>query len=288
MNKSALVALLVMLLNVPAFAGTETKDMTSATEAVQSDAGFYVGAYGGAEFATNYGNDRQTFDPKPPNGSPVFPTGFLSSAFLSGNSVSNDSIHSDYGAVGGIKAGYNFDSFAISDSMKMRLQPAVEAEALYLGTSSTSPFSGPAGTSNFIGFLTPFSTGGTITNSFNSAAFFVNGILRLKNSSIFTPYIGLGIGAEYITIHTDITDNFPSNSHLTGMNENDLDFAAQVLVGFDVAITKHFSLFTEYKFIDALGTDASTENVGSTGYTYGFKPDQIQQNVAVVGLKYTF
>ena len=63
--------------------------------------------------------------------------------------------------------------------------------------------------------------------------------------------------------------------------------AAQGLFGIDVAITDHISLFTEYKFIEAIGTDAKNANVGA-GSTYRFKPDQIQQNLITAGVKYTF
>jgi opacity protein-like surface antigen len=291
MKKHILLAVLVAAFPFAARAGTDEKDMkdmksTSAVE--QSDAGFYVAAYGGSEFATHYGDKRQTFDPNGPG--PVLPLPPFAATTTAGSSSSNQAISSGYGGAGGIKFGYNFQSFPICDTMHLRLQPAVEAEALYLGTSSQSRFTGPTATTFVFGF--PFAsapTTGTIKDSFNSAAWFVNGILRFKNSSIVTPYIGAGVGGQYITIHGQATyTTFPVNPTISGLNGSDLDFAGQALGGLDVAITPQISLFGEYKFIDAIGTDAKTSNVGSTNETYRFKPDQIMQNVVVLGLKYSF
>ncbi len=150
--------------------------------------------------------------------------------------------------------------------MGLRLQPAVEAEALYIGDTERA---------NFFGGSEKLST--------NSGDFFLNGILRFKNSSIVTPYIGVGLGLQYISTHGDIT---APGAHLTGLDADDIDFAGQALVGFDVKVAEHISLFSEYKFIDAIGTDAKASDVG--GGTYRFKPDQLQQNLVTAGVKYTF
>ena len=264
------------ILSFSAYAGTDMKDMKEmrVTPELRSDAGPYVAAYGGSEFDTGYGDKRETISTD------------------TGSTFSDhDDIHSGYGGVGGIKGGYNFESFPICDTWNLRLQPAVEAEALYLGTDAYGGFNGP--TVPFPGVFVaqappPIVTQGTTKQSFNSAAWFINGILRLKNNSIITPYIGAGVGGEYITIHGEAFSNIPGNTHITGLNGSDLDFAAQALAGFDIALFSHFSIFTEYKFIDALGTDAKTSNVGGTSYTYRFKPDQIQQHLIVAGLKYSF
>ena len=60
------------------------------------------------------------------------------------------------------------------------------------------------------------------------------------------------------------------------------------LLGFDVAVCRHISIFTEYKFIDALGTDGKSTSVPSPGGTYRFKPDQVEQNLITAGVKYSF
>ncbi len=256
MKRTLLSTAILAALTIPSFAGTDSapaprdsKDMKDVKQVAteQSDAGFYVAAYGGAQFDTDYGNNHQTAGP------------------LSTHSE----IHSGWGGVGGIKGGYNFESHPLANFMGLRLQPAIEAEALYIGDNSHTD-----------GAFTP---GGNTRFSSNSADFFVNGILRFKNTSIVTPYIGIGVGVQYISTHGDFSD--AAGDRITGANTDDFDFAVQGLAGFDIAICNHISLFTEYKFIDALGTDGdASSNLG----TYHFKPDQIQQHLITAGVKYSF
>ena len=269
MRTVTICAALAVAFTAPVFAGTEMapsgKDMKQMAPQIEpSDAGFYVGAFGGANFATWYGDNRQTV---------TLPGG--------GTVASANNINGGWGGVGGIKIGYNFQS---SDTGwdNLRLQPAVEVEGLYIGGS---------GKANDV-FVTPS------TSKFSSASgdFFVNGILRFKNGSIFTPYIGTGVGLQYITTHGDYHDAVQLNNalglppgtnvHATGLNTSDLDFAAQALIGMSVPITSHITLFTEYKFIDAIGTDGKSDFLGRD--TYRFKPDQIQQNLITAGITYNF
>jgi opacity protein-like surface antigen len=264
MKRTFYSAALTVALTLPAFAGTDTaptvasdsKDMKDVKQVAptiqQSDAGFYIAAFGGANFDTWYGNDRQTLST--PGGSTV-------------SSTSN--INSQWGGAGGVKIGYNFQS---TQAGFLLLQPAVELEGLYVGMDASSS-------------ANVFGTGNTERFSTNSGDVFINGILRFKNSSIVTPYIGLGIGGQYLTTHGEITP--AGGGQVTGLDTSDFDFAAQGLFGIDVAITEHISLFTEYKFIEAIGTDAKNANVLGP-LTYRFKPDQIQQNLITAGIKYTF
>lgn len=267
MKTPILTGLILVTLCLRGFAGTETvgdgKDMKETKQVAQveqSDAGFYVAAYGGAQFITDYGDNHQTLS-------------------LGGsNVVSHAPIVSGWGGVGGIKFGYNFRSI---DPFNIRIQPAVEAEALYIGDNSHAD--------------NIFVPGDVGRFSSNSGDFFLNGILRFKTGTIVTPYIGAGVGLQYITTHGDYTTPAGGvlgaavlpGAHYTGLDTSDLDFAGQVLGGVDVAITDHFSLFSEYKWIDALGTDAK-QGALPGGTVYRFKPDQIQQNLITAGIKYTF
>jgi opacity protein-like surface antigen len=254
MKQTLFTTALLMAITLTARAGTEmaptseSKDMKQMTQANASDAGFYVAVYGGAQFDTDYGDNHQTF----------------------GGASTHTPIHSGWGGVGGIKGGYNFNSFPVGNFMSLRLQPALEAEALYIGDNSHSSggFTGTTG-QNF---------------SSNSGDFFLNGILRFKNSSIVTPYIGVGAGVQYLTTHGSF--NTVGGGQVTGLDTDDVDFAAQALFGLDVAVTSHISIFSEYKFIDALGTDGDAS--GPRGATYRFKPDQVEQNLITAGVKYSF
>ena len=122
-------AALLALLTVTAHAGTDSKDMKDMKQMSQpmaSDAGFYVAAYGGVNFSTGYGDKRT-----------------VASAFGTNFNITPDNVHSDIGGVGGIKGGYNFESFPVCDGL--RLQPAVEVEGLYIGMRSKAAGSGFAG-----------------------------------------------------------------------------------------------------------------------------------------------
>lgn len=262
----SLTALLAAL-TVPSFAGTDMapmsahdgkdlKDMKQMSQVSESDAGFYVAAYGGAQFYTNYGDNRQAINNN------------------AGTTVSStEKIHSGWGGVGGIKGGYNFESIPVGNFMGLRLQPAVEVEALYIGDSSHS--SGE------------FAPGENSHFTSNSGDFFLNGILRFKNNSIVTPYIGIGAGLQYITTHGTLDGGIPGTPPATGLDTSDLDFAGQGLLGLDFAVTRHISIFSEYKFIDAIGNDGKSTDIGG-GSTYRFKPDQIEQSLITAGVKYTF
>ncbi|MCE0482912.1 MAG: porin family protein [Methylacidiphilales bacterium] len=256
--------ILLMGASLLAYAGTDMKEM-AITPTLRTDSGFYAGVYGGAQFDTDYGNQRQTLSGTPASAGAVgVPAG--------SNIIPSSHFDAGWGGAGGIKFGYTFNSFGACQGL--RLQPALEAEALYLGTTSTD-------TLNAVGLT------GSGKQSYNSAAWFVNGILRFKLDSMITPYVGVGVGGQYLTLHSDAT--IPSlGAHVTGINGSDVDFAGQALAGFDINLATHWDLFTEYKFIDAVGTDLKVSNVGGTGLDYRYKPDQIQQHLIVAGVKYNF
>jgi opacity protein-like surface antigen len=247
----------------PATPTPDPKDMkgmtqlTSPPQPASTDAGYYVSAYGGAQFMTHYGDNLQASNPDP----------------IYGTNVTTTKIHSNYGGVGGVKFGYLFQSWAFCDcNTDVRWQPALEADALYIGQNShVTSFAGPGSQEKF---------------STNSGDFFINGILRLKTGTLMTPYIGAGAGLQYITTHGTMWG--PGNTVIgTGLDTSDLDFAAQGLAGFDFQLCPHISVFTEYKFIDALGTDGRSTNLPASS-TYRFKPDQIQQHLITAGVTYDF
>jgi len=255
-------AALLATLSIPAQAG-DSKQLLITPTLRSADSGYYVGAYGGAQFDTDYGNERRNITD---NGGGSFGAGFNAD-------IPFQKTSSGWGGVGGVKIGYNFEPYVVNESL--RLQPGVEGEALYIGTTSTAQ-------------ANPGIANGAFTEktSYNSAAWFVNGMLRFKLNCRFTPYIGLGVGGQYITTHSETTS--PGSSPMTGLNGSDVDFAFQGLAGFDYTIFGDWDLFTEYKFIDALGTDIKYTNAGNSGFDYRFKPDQIQQHLITAGVKYNF
>lgn len=240
-------------------AGTpDPKDMKGMTTLVAPslDSGYYVAAYGGANFSNSYGDKHSE----------------LGSGGIHVD-TSTQHFHSDPGAVGGLKFGYRFNSQPICDGLA--LQPVLEAEGLYINAESTATLGGALTAANI-----------TEKTSYNSGAMLINGIVRFKiDNCPVTPYAGIGVGAQYLTTHTDQST---PGLHVTGLNGNSFGFVAQVLGGIDYEIAPHWTLFSEYKFIDMLGTDVKDINWAGTPLYYKFNPDQIAQQIAVAGVKYNF
>ena len=264
--KIHLLPLTVALLSLPAvsaFAGgpnPDAKDMKGmSTMEMVSDAGVYVAAFGGANLAQGYANGRVDFTG--PGGDFTY--------------HGNNSNH--VGAVGGIKVGYNFASIPVGG--EFRLQPAVETEAFYVGTE-TNIHSNFGGSDDF-----------DVKGHMNNAAFMLNGLVRLKTGTFFTPYVGAGIGTEYLTFTrpTVSEPSFDLNLHAEH-NANAFAAAAQAIGGFDFEICKHWDLFTEYKYLVAIdpSLDFGNVNFGDSAYNTKLDPSNIGQHIVTVGVKYNF
>lgn len=242
----------------------DPKDMKVIAEPREpvSDAGLYVAAYGGADF-TNI-NDGSKYSI-----GNVGPTDFFDVGLFQGGGSTTNTV----GGVGGLKVGYNFESYDVVEGL--RLQPAVELEGLYIGGTGANHFS----------YASPETI--TVKSNYENAAVLLNGIVRFKLDSPFTPYVGLGIGTEYLNAtNVSLSDQF-GNSYGTYGSGN-WALAEQGLVGVDYAFTKHWSLLTEYKFIIMDDPRVTITNFGHTGADYTYRPDYIGQNIGVVGIKYSF
>ncbi len=272
---------LLSAVSLSAYAGTDVKDTKDTKQVAAespSDAGFYVAVFGGANVAQDYGDRHGTA-----SAPPIFSTTDIKVG--SGSNV---------GGVGGLKFGYNFNSFAVDGDF--RLQPAIEAEAFYLGTTPHFNYHG----STAVGAAT-LTTDGTVKDNLDSAAFFVNGILRLKTGTIFTPYLGIGVGAEYMSLSsgngtdvatvTTIRGSTVAHGNGTVGGDDDVVFATQGLAGFDIEVAKHWDIFTEYKFVAGIDPSFNLGTVGTFGganITGKINPSYIGQHLITAGVKYNF
>jgi len=249
---------------IAALAGPpDPKDMKGMADAGirPCDGGMYVGAYGGANVSQDYGNARTDF---------TGPGGLF---------IYHGSTSDHIGGVGGVKVGYNFESVALGGGF--RLQPAVEAEAFYLGTKTDvhSQFS-PGDEFDLSGHM-------------NNAAAMINGLVRLKTGTFFTPYIGAGIGAEFISFSSPQLEEegpvFPGNRPVEH-NSNVFAPAAQAIGGFDIEIAKHWTLFTEYKYLVAIdpSLDFGNADFGGTLFNLKLDPNELGQHLVTAGVKYNF
>lgn len=234
-----------------AFAGDEL-----SAPVVNSDAHFYAGVYGGADFHDGYSKNQTT----------VGIPGLFSS-------TNTGSINDGLGSTGGAKFGYAFNSFQIHDGYA--IQPALEIEGMYIGNSSGGNTTQTTGA-----FTTNFGT----KNQLDSGAFFLNNVNYLKNPTAFTPYLGFGLGVEYteMTTHFDLGPGAPK----ADLTANNTSFAFQALVGCNYQLRDHWIIFTEYKFIDAVDTNFKYPADGQLQINY--HAGDLMQNLLTAGVKYQF
>lgn len=238
---------------------TEMKGM-SRMDPTPCDCGFYVGAYGGANVSQDYGNARTDF------------TG------PGGQFTYRGSASDHIGGVGGIKVGFNFESIPLGGDF--RLQPAVEGDAFYVGTKTDvhSRF-GPGDDFD-------------VSGNMNNAVLMVNGLMRLKTGTFFTPYIGAGVGTEYISFSSPhLVEGAGFGNLPVEHNATDFAPAVQAIGGFDIEIARHWTLFTEYKYLVAIDPSLDFGNAdfgGGTLFNLKLDPYELGQHLVTAGVKYNF
>ena len=229
-----------------------------STTTPEKPANWYIGVFGGASFSQDYDGASSNFN---------------------GSSTSS-SITNDIGGLGGLKVGYKFESYDLGGGFA--IEPAVEFEAAYIDA------------------FTPTSrvTNVSMTGNLDSVAFGVNGLARFKTGTLFTPYIGAGIGGQWIqlskvnfTITRTIIPDPPASTttaQSSGSSQDDVDFSFQGIVGFDFEVAHNWDIFTEYKYIVAVDPSFTFSNVGGTGVGYTYKDDFLGQSLITAGVKYNF
>jgi len=182
---------------------------------------------------------------------------------------------SKIGGLGGIKIGYTWDP-ALNpnyvDEGAVKLMPAIEAEAFYLGYQ-------PSGSVN-TSALVPGSSG-SAKSDIDSAIFSVNGLMKFE-IGIFRPYIGAGVGGAYMSASKaafNISGPVPVN--FNGGNAEEFVLAAQAIAGLEITLTQNWALFGEYKFLYL-----NDPKFDFDGYTEHF--DYIGHQIVSAGVRYYF
>lgn len=109
----------------------------------------------------------------------------------------------------------------------------------------------------------------------------VNLIYNLKNSSVFTPYIGVGSGIAWIDIQTNAISTFGK------LSETNLSY--QALAGVETEIDKNFSVLTGYRYLDA-GEIGLKDGISLTGLGFfpGLITRKLKSHSVEVAIKYSF
>jgi len=105
----------------------------------------------------------------------------------------------------------------------------------------------------------------------------LNAIYDFDTDSPFTPYVGAGLGAAFVTV--DMENN------AAGISRDDMDvgFAYQAIVGLGYDITDNVALTADYRFFHALDLDDALSDGPSGG-----PGDNYMNHSFVFGVRYAF
>jgi lipid A oxidase len=123
------------------------------------------------------------------------------------------------------------------DLTHAKVRAKADATVNYSGTINGNPVNGTDQIGNIFDRL-EFTDGFTMLT--------VNSMYRFEPLGRFQPYVGAGAGISIP--HVEVTGAGVASGLPTTFDYAYGGFAAQVLAGVDIEVTRHFSLFTEYKF----------------------------------------
>lgn len=106
----------------------------------------------------------------------------------------------------------------------------------------------------------------------------INGYYDYHNSTQFTPFAGVGVGAARLSSN-DVSAN---NALFTTTDDSDWVYAWSATAGLAYALTEHFDLTAEYKFLWT-GDPEMTDSAGTTSESDGVRSHTMQ-----VGVRFRF
>jgi len=170
------------------------------------------------------------------------------------------------------------------------LTPAFEVEGYYLGKSDFK--------SHLINFSNTRLDDHDFAATFpiKGGVFLINSVVNFDSTGWLHPYVGAGIGGAILSI-SDATafqiapPEIGVNHYNSNTRDSDSTFAAQVKVGSNFALSNHFSVFAEYRWLYLAPTSFT---FGSTVYpghaaTSAWEAELGSQkyNMGAAGLRYT-
>lgn len=194
-------------------------------------------------------------------------------ASIASGPVANQTYHPKdvIGGVGGIKIGYTWDpalNAGYVDEGGVKLMPAIEAEAFYLGWDTDGNVNAAGG----------FPAGTRAKTTIDSAVFSVNGLMKFEIDR-FRPYIGMGIGFAYLDSSNGSLSTPPTA--FSGAGDTDVVLAAQGIAGLEICLVDNWTIFGEYKFLYLNDPTFKYSNY-TENYNY------IGHNIVSAGLRYYF
>lgn len=201
-------------------------------------------------------------------------------ASIGSGPVANQTYHPKdvIGGVGGIKIGYTWDPALNSnyvDEGGVKLMPAIEAEAFYLGWDTDGSVNAAPG---------GFPAGTRASTTIDAAVFSINGLMKFEIFERFRPYIGMGIGFAYLNSSNGSLTAPPAG--LSNADDTDVVLAAQGIAGLEVCLTENWALFGEYKFLYLNDASFSYSTTPAGGYNEDY--NYIGHNIVSAGVRYYF
>ena len=111
---------------------------------------------------------------------------------------------------------------------------------------------------------------------------FLNAYYDFRNSTAFTPYLGLGLGVAFIKDKGRWTNSYDSDSFSHGAKSSS-NFAWNIGAGLAYDFTDRFSLDLGYRFA-GLGKAETKESI----YNYGLKTKNVYMHQLLLGARFTF
>ena len=110
----------------------------------------------------------------------------------------------------------------------------------------------------------------------NNTDFFVNGLYDFNMNSMFTPYVGLGLGVATVT-----ADRIGALANGSAFDDTDMHFAYQGIVGVSAQMDANWALTADYRYVASLDPKFDTRT-GASGTM-----ENASHNL-IVGMRYSF
>ncbi len=201
-------------------------------------------------------------------------------------------IKSDWAGFGGVQIGYEWSNCFQYDSCSCwSVSPAVELEGYWYSNHKKGHLFNTTDTDRLPehDFLDSF--------NMDAGVYLANVVFAVNNSNFMglTPYVGLGVGATRISLHSAKSLQIaPVESGINHFNSDRHDvswaFAAQVKAGLRYNFCQSFHIFGEYRY---LYVDFTNYVFGSTVYPthahttpWNVKVNNMQYNAFAFGIQY--
>jgi len=163
-------------------------------------------------------------------------------------------------------------SSAIGYKFKGHSLGAVRADLEYIRTDNDN---------DGIDFNGNIFSGSAVGGSIETNSLFLNVIQEFNTGTAYTPYVGVGVG--FVDVDSDL-----SYGPVANIRDDDTVFAYNVVVGLDVKLSKKFTGFVEYRYLETNDVDLDRFGGGPGGILETSQSGDVQIDTIGVGLRYSF